>query len=249
MSLPIIRGASQALYPFVQTISFDTLVVRMQNGYEQRSARRPGLLRFEIPYGHLSQSQKNSVKAAVTSAKGQFDTGLTLTLGGTTYTGLSLDSDEFAGREYSNTRYEAPLKLSQTIAQSLSPGTAGTAFPALAGGFVYQLPATQRKSFQTTATLARGAKYTYAEFAGGLAGYPTDGLMGWSIEEPRLSDADVDIRIAHFVANWGMAFSFSFTDEDGTTYTKARYAMDELRIQRNGTNESAISTRIEVTNN
>ena len=39
---------------------------------------------------------KNTLKAYAASAKGGFDTTGSLTIGATTYTNLSLDSDEFA---------------------------------------------------------------------------------------------------------------------------------------------------------
>jgi hypothetical protein len=214
-SLPVIVGNSAAIYPFTVDVVFRTMVGRFQNGAEQRSVAQPGgLLRFQIPYPALTQAQKNTVLSAVTAAKGQFGTNLTLTLGSTTYTGLSLDSDDFAATENFTLQYDAPLKVSQTITQNLSPGTAGQPFPTLANGAMGILPYTQRKMFQTIAQkVAAGLKYTTAEFAGGLTGYPVDGLFGWTLDERRLTDADLSTRMGHFIANWGRAFSFQFTDE------------------------------------
>lgn len=246
---PVVVLVPPLLYPFTQTISFRTVVGRFQNGAEQRSVAQPGgLVSFELPYQKLIQAQKDALKLAFTAAAGQFSTTVSLTLGATTYTNLSYDSDEFAATESKTTQYNAPLKLSQAITQTLSPGTAGLAFPALANGAMGILPYTQRKSFQTVATkLAAGPKWTTPEFAGGFAGYPTDGLMGWVLDEHMLTDADLATRIAHFVANWGRAFAFPFTDEDLVTYSKAHYSSDTLTIRYNDVNDSDVKTAIEVT--
>jgi hypothetical protein len=214
MSLPVIRGTSAALYPYTMTISFATEVVQMQNGKQQRWVKRPVLVRFEVPYAALTQAQKNTVLAAVTSAKGQFDTTLSLTVGATTYTNLSLDSDDFTARESKTTQYEAPLKLSQVVGQNLSPGTAGQTFPALANGALCVLPYTQGKRFQTVATMTPGGtKQTYTEWGASLTGYPSNGLKFWELEESKLSDVDIATRIAHFIANWGRCFIFPVIDE------------------------------------
>jgi hypothetical protein len=257
LSLPVVRGASAALYPFTMIISFLTVVSRFQNGAESRQIRTPGaLIQFEIPYAKLNRAQKDTVKTAVTTAQGQARTDLTLTLGSTTYTGLSLDSDEFTGTENETLLYDAPLRLSQVVTQNLAPGTPGLPFPTLANGCMGILPYTQRKIFQTVATkVSTGPKYTTPEFGSGLTGYPTDGLMGWILDERQLSDTDLETRQAHFIANWGRAFGFPFSDEDSTTYSTANangcphYSTDSLSFRYNGPNNSDVKIGIELTNN
>jgi hypothetical protein len=247
VSLPIIRGVSQALYPFTQRIAFRTIVGQWQNGTQQRSVAQPGaLIAFELPYANLSQAEKNTVKAAVDAAAGQSNTTLSVTFGGgVTFTNLSLDSDEFAGTESKTTQYAAPLKVSQVLTQNLFPGSPGAAFPALANGAMSVLPYTQTKRYQTVATkLAAGPKWTTPEFAGAFANYPTDGLMAWTLDERGLTDADRDTRIAHFLANWGACYTFTFVDEDSTSHPKTRYASDTLVIRYNDVNNSDI--RIEL---
>lgn len=250
MSLPVIRGTSAALYPFTATYSFLTLVGEMQNGYQQRSVKRQGIVRFELPYAKMTQSQKNTIKAAVTSAKGQFDTTLSLVLGATTYTNLSLDADDFEAVESVTKQYNAPLRLTQTIPQGITIGIPTSPFPALSNGTMGVLPFTQGKRFQSIVTkMEAGPKYTFAEFGGGLAGYPTDGLMHWSFDESMLSDTDTAIRVNHFCNNYGKAYKFPFTDEDGNVYTAAHYATDELVVQYMGVNNSRLKVSLEVTNN
>lgn len=250
MALPVIRGTSAALYPFTQTYSFLTLVGEMQNSYQQRSIKRFGLVKFEIPYPALTQAQKNTVKDAVRTAKGQFATTLTLTLGGITYTNLSLDSDTFEAVESITTQYSAPLKLSQVIPQGLSPGTSGTAFPTLANGAMGILPYTQGIRFQSIVTkMEAGPKQIFSEFAGGLTGYPSDGLRYFRFDESHLSDADLATRVAHFVANFGRGKTFAFVDEDAVTYSACHYSMDDLVVNVAGVNNSSLKISIEATNN
>jgi hypothetical protein len=61
--------------------------------------------------------------------------------------------------------------------------------------------------------------------------------------------------VAHFIANWGRAFSFPFNDEDGTTYSHAigngspHYSADSMSIRYNGVNDSDVKIAIELTNN
>lgn len=217
--LPVIRGVSAANYPFDMTIGFLTGVGPWQNGEQQRWIRQPGgLVKVAIPYAQLTQAQKNTVKAAFTSAAGRYEQNLEISLpfGGSlaTFLNFGIDADEWAATEAKTTQYGGPLRLTQSITQSLSPGSPGGAFPTLANGTIGILPYVQKKRFQTVAQkVEAGPIYTFAEFAGGLSGYPKDGLMAWEFNMQLASDADVVTLAAHFIANWGMAYSFLFKDE------------------------------------
>jgi hypothetical protein len=189
-------------------------------------------------------ADKNALRAAFTSAKGQFATNLSATPG-TEFDYLSFDSDEFKAVEQKTTQYGIQWVLTQTLPQNLSPGASGGAYPTLSTGAIGQLPYTQRKRFQTVVSAVEaGPKYTYAQFAGGLSNFPTDGLMAWDFNETQLTDAEVNTKVAHFLANWGNCFPFTFTDEDGTTYPNVYYATSELTIVRAGVNQSSIKTSL-----
>lgn len=244
-ALPVTRGASAALYPFTLLISFNTLVVPLQNGSEKRSIRRPALAAFELKYGAFTRTQKNTFFAAYSSAKGRFDSGLTLTLGSTTFSDLAFADDELVFTESEALQYGGNIRLIQTKAGSWTPGTAGTAFPTLANGAICQLPYSQRKRFQTMAAqMEAGPQYAYAEFGGGLTGFPSGPLMAWDFDERTLSDADLATRIQHFINNWGRGNTFSFTDEDSTVYSKVRYASDSMVVQYNSFNSSSVKTSL-----
>jgi hypothetical protein len=250
MALPVIRGTSAANYPFTMTLSFLTGIGQWQNGAQQRWIRQPGArVKFSLPYAPLVQADKNTVRSAITSAKGRFDNTLSLTLGATTYTNLGLDDDEWIATEVQPTMYSAPVKLTQAIAQNLSPGSPGGAFPTLANGSIGILPYSQKKRFQTVQQrVDAGPSYNYAEFAGGLSGFPVDGLFAWEFSADQMRDSDVATIIAHFLANYGRAFSFTFTDEDGTAYTKAHYASDDLTITYRQVNDASVRIQLEATN-
>lgn len=253
MALPVIRGSSAANYPFTMTFSYLTGISQWQSGSQQRWIRIPSaIVSVELPYSNLTKTQKDSVKSAVSSAKGRFDNTLQISLpfSGSlaTFFNFGLDSDEWTATEGRTTIYGGPVKLTQSITQSLSPGSPGGAFPSLASAPGI-LPYLQKKRYQTVAQkVEAGPNYTYAEFTGGLANYPTDGLMAWEWQESMLSDADAVTRIAHFVANYGRAFGFSFTDpDDGTTYTKTHYASDDLAVTFRGVNDASMRIALEAT--
>lgn len=245
--LPVVRGPSTALYPFTQTYSCLTGISDSQAAKATRWPRDYPLVRFEFPYNPVTQAQKNTLKGAFSSAKGQFtggsgSAGLTAATD-ITYTDLSFDDDEFAAVEQVSTQYGVRWRLSQTLPQNLAPGASGGAYPLLAIGAMSLLPYTQKKRFQTVVSKVEGGpKYTYAEFGGGLTGYPTGGLMAWEVDEGALINSDVNTKVAHFLANWGNCYPFSFTDEDAVTYTNVYYASPELTIERLSFNQSSIKT-------
>lgn len=243
-ALPIIRGTSTALYPFTQTFISLTEQADGQNSAATRWVKGPPLVRFEFPYDQLVRADKNSLKTAFTSAKGQFSTDLQATVG-SAYNYLSMDADEFDAVEAQSTQYGVKWTLTQTLPQNLSPGTSGGAYPTLGNGAPCQLPYRQKKRFQTISNkLPSGPKYTYAEFGGGLTGFPTDGLMSWDFDERNLTDSEVNAKIAHFLANWGNCFPFTFTDEDSTTYSHVYYAQPQLSILRVAYNQASIKTSL-----
>jgi hypothetical protein len=242
--LPIIRGTSTALYPFTQTYVCLTGISDAQSGAPSRWVKGPPLVRFEFHYDPIRQGDKNTLKAAFASAKGQFATNLSATPA-TEYDYLSLDADEFSATEQKTTQYGIRWTLTQTLPQNWTPGASGAAFPALSTSAIAQLPYTQKKRWQTIVSkLAAGPKYTYAEYAGGLSNFPTDGLMAWEFSEGQLTDSEVTGKVAHFLANWGDCFPFQFTDEDGTIYSNVYYASPELTIVRAGVNQSSIKTAL-----
>lgn len=246
-SLPIIRGTSVALYPFTQTFRCFTLNSDGQNATAVRSVKAYPLVRFEFNYDLLSKTDKNTLKAAFESAKGQFSTDRYATIDGVQYNNLSFDSDEFQATETQSTIYGSKWTLTQAVSQDITTaaGASGAAYPQLSNGAPCQLPYVQKKRFQTTVSKVDcGAKYTFAQFAGGLSGFPTDGLMSWEFNESGLINSEVTAKINHFLANWGTCYPFTFTDENGVTYSHVYYGSDELSVVRHSYNMSSIRTSL-----
>ena len=243
--LPIIRGSSTALYPFRQTYHCLTGISDGQAATPARWVRGYPLVSFEFPYDPITQTQKDALRAALTSAKGQFATDRSATTD-VEYDYLSFDADEFSATEKTSTQYGVRWSLTQTLPQNWSPGASGGAFPVLGTGALCQLPYTQKRRFQTIVSrMPSGPKYVWAEFAGGLTGFPGAlGLMTWEFANSNLSDTEASALIAHFLANWGDCFPFTFTDEDTTTYPNVYYASPDLTIMRTGPNHNAVKVAL-----
>ena len=249
-ALPVIRGSSTALYPFTHTFMALTGKSDSQSANPVRWVRGFPLVRFDFPYDPIKQADKNSLRSAFASAKGQFTGGsgsaaLTATAD-ITYSDLSFDSDEFAATERITTQYGTRWSLTQTLPQNFSPGASGGAYPGLSTSAISLLPYTQKRRYQTIVSkVDAGPKYTYAEFGGGLSGFPgANGLMAWEFEENGLIDTEVTAKVNHWLANWGDCFPFSFTDEDTTNYSNVYYGSPELAITHTGPNQSSIRTSL-----
>ena len=240
-AFPITRGTSQALYPFTQTITFLTEVCSFVDGSQQRFVRRKGgaIVKFEFPYSKFSQAQKDTIKTAVIAAKGQQSTSFTVTLGGVTYTNLSLESDIFTATERVPTQYSMPITLKGITAQALT-ASGGGAFPTFSYGTTTQLPFDQGHVWNTQFKLSdSGRKLTYAFWSAQL--------QQWKVNYPNMVDADVPTLIQHFVWAQGRYQQFTFTDpEDSTAYTKAHYASDDLVIRYNNINSASVSMALET---
>jgi hypothetical protein len=242
--LPIIRGTSTALYPFTQTFITFTGVSDSQSANPVRWVQALPIVQFALPYKPVTLADKNTLRAAFVSAKGQFVSGGSGSLSVTTdieYDYLSFDDDEFGAAQPQAALYGTNWTLTQTLPQNLSPGTAGTAYPTI-GGHISKLPYTQKERFQTIVSKsAFGPKYTFAEFAGGLTNFPSTSLMGWEFDEV-LTDTEVATKVAHFLNNWGRFSPFQFTDEGPVTYSNVYYAADRFTIERLQFNQSRVKT-------
>jgi len=86
-TLPIIRGTSTALYPFSQTYVCLTGISDGQAATPTRWVRGFPLVRFEFPYNPIHQADKNTLRAAFSSAKGAFT-------GGSGSAGLTATTDQ-----------------------------------------------------------------------------------------------------------------------------------------------------------
>ncbi len=247
-AIPAVRGTAQALYPVTRIVEFDTAIEMGANATERRHKRRQVLNRFILPYSRIDSTDLATMRAAMASAKGQYDTTLTLTLGSTTYSNLTMEDDRFTVTEEDETRTTVAfgLKLRQTANRGNAAPSWSSSFPAMACGAVTQLPYSRTDRHSTIkADQASGPRYSYSLYGGGLSGFPTGALHTWELNFPAISDADLATIENHFRAAWGRYRAFSFTDPDtAVTYSKCRYDSDVMEIRHIQPNLSSTVLRI-----
>lgn len=118
----------------------------------------------------------------------------------------------------------------------------GNPFPTINNGCLGGYPFKSRQRFKSIVSkMESGPKFTFAEFAGTLANFPTGPLKGWEFTDSWLTDADAARIIAHFIANWGNLYPFPFTDEDATVNQNVYYASPTLSVTREFVNHVKIT--------
>jgi hypothetical protein len=254
--LPGLRGTTiQALYPFKRTVRYLTDVVAFQDGSEQRSKGGGPWNSFELDFNRLSQTDKDAIKTHVNSAKGAFDSTLSITLdntayggGAVTYANLGIEDDAWDSTERVNTQYTTKLRLRQTVPQPVTDivPSIPPAYPLLANGAAVMLPYTVTRRFSTLRNdQPAGPRYSFANWGGGLTAMPTGALMSWGLEYSLMGDADVATIEAWFHWAWGRWGGFTFVDaEDGVSHPKVRFDMDSLEIRYQDVNQTVVSTKL-----
>lgn len=259
-SLPLVRGAVQALYPVTRRVEFLTDIAVHLNGTEQRFKRRPPLTRFVLPYTRINFADTLAIQTFFEAQRGTAFSDWSFTLGSTTYNGLTFEDDTFTKREDAGmqTTYSFTLRARQTQNPGVIAGDAGAAFPKLSSGLRAMLPYTQTRRFAVLLNdNPLGPRYSWAFYGGGLgpslvqpniAPFPTGALHAWELNYPVITDADLATIETHFRNQWGAWGLFSLTDpDDGTVYPRCRYDMDQLVVSHNGPNQSSVTLRIQET--
>ncbi len=246
MSYPLVFTTETVLKPFKRTASYLTMVQQFQNGTEQRCPVRNCLMHFELPYPKLVLADKNAFKSFIASTKGQMSVSTSLTIGGVTYSDLTVTTDVFQAVENVTTQYGLTIPMRQIKPQTVTAATPGgtPAFPTLSGS-IGMRPFTQAQRYVTIAAdNSTGMRYTWGYFGTGLSGFPTRGLMAWNIQYSMLTDAQLDTLEQWFHWAMGRFKAFQFTDEDGTVYPNVRFDMDDFEIQYNSFNDSRVMVKL-----
>lgn len=229
LNLPILRNTTgtlnaQVLYPFVRVASCLTTVTQFQNAAEQRSVERPPLYGFQIPMSSLLAADKRAWLNFHVSAVGRQHTDLALSLGGTTYSNLTLLSDLLDVIQKDAVVYDQTASLRQVAAVNFStytPPTPGAFYPNLKFGlaspsqFSSELPFRQSSNFLTSVgDSPYGPRYTFSWYNPGspLAGFPSTYLRSWVLSYPLLTDVDMATIETQFLGCQGRYKLFNFTD-------------------------------------
>lgn len=229
LPLPILRNTTgtlnaQVLYPFVRVTSCLTTVTTFQNASEQRSVERPPLYGFQIPMSSMLAVDKLAWLNFHVSAVGRAHTDLTLSLGGTTYSNLTLLSDLLDAVQKDAVIYDQVASLRQVAAvnfSSYTPPTPAVIYPNLRFGLgspsssSTEIPFHQSSNFLTSVgDSPYGPRYTFSWYNPGspLSGFPSTYLRSWKLSYPLLTDADVAIIENQFLGCQGRYSLFNFTD-------------------------------------
>lgn len=249
--LPILRNTSgtlnaQALYPFVRSVRFVTTVNTFMNGSEQRWPNTGAFYDFSLPMTALNQTDKNNWVSFFAGQRGRFNQNLTITIGATTYSNLTLLSDDLAFTNPSSLLFNQSVDLRQTNSYPYTPTTPGTQFPTFSFGAVAEQPFVQVEGFITSIDDSPyGPRYAYAWYDASLAGFPTSYLQSWKINFGLLSQADMDTLEAFFYSVQGEAVSFSFADPlSGSNIPHVRFDQDSLDIKYLTVNNLSTSVKL-----
>lgn len=251
--LPGVSGGGSRIfpahYPLQRSNTFNTGVIRFENGYEQRWCGNVNLNKFTLQYNHTHPTDRANLDAFVASCGGsgslfQFN----LQYGpeanaNQAYLNCMFMQDSFEWQETTEGMYDGQIQFQQfgtgpgtnyilnglmsvfpTV--GIPPGSTGYNPPGATTGF----PWSSRSTYMVDRIdLPSGRRSAYVKT--GLSGYPSRALKAWSLSFSALNDKDLGSIEAHFVIQSGQWGLFTFTDPtDGKTYNRVRYASDSLDI-------------------
>jgi len=241
--LPILRNTTgtlnaQALYPFTRVASCLTFVDQFDNGSEQRWAGRTPLFNFALSFNSLSATDKASWLTFQNTVLGRLATNLTITLGATTYSNLTMMSDDLVATTRLPLLYDQQISLRQVSNYPYTVPTVGSTFPQLAfgtgGGIaVAELPFSQANSaFTDINESVYGQRFGFGWYKTGKTNFPNVLLKSWKISYPLLTDADAATLENYFLGKQGRYATFTFVDPiDGSSNANVRFDMDDLAFR------------------
>ena len=239
-ALPILRGTTgtfnaQVLYPFTRSVRFRTTVNIFMNGSEQRWPNTPPLYDFDLSMNALTATDKALWLAFFSNAGqiGRYGTVGSITIGATTYSNLTLMSDDLSVTNPTSQLFNQSVSLRQVNGYPWTPPTVGTVFPTFSFGAVAEQPFTQVSTYLTSVNeSANGPRFSTPWYQNSLTNFPTGYLRSWKINFGLLSQTDITTLENFFVSVMGMASSFSFTDPlTGTPLSHVRFDQDSLDIK------------------
>lgn len=250
--LPTLRlTAQQALYPFVRNITFQTVVNQFAGAQEQRWPSRPPLFTFDMPMSTLAKADRDTWLSFFTARNGRFTQDLTLTLGSTTYSNLTLMSDDFGQVLKVALLFDQQVSLRQVRNGTWTPPAVGTTFPNLTGlGAVAEMPYTPTAVELTgISDNPSGPRFAFSYYGAALTNFPSAALHKITIEYPLLSDAGALDLENFFISVQGKAYTFDFPEPiSGTTLHNMRFDMDTLAMKYITKNQNSTKIVLVQTN-
>lgn len=252
--LPGVSGGGSRIfpahYPLQRSNTFNTGIIRFENGFEQRWCGNINLNKFTLQYNHTHPTDRANLDAFVAQCGGSggyFTFNLqygTEPNSNQSYLNCMFMQDSFEWQETAEGMYDGEIQFQQF---GSGPGTnyilngliglfptvgvpptyvGPTPGPGASTGF----PFASRSTYMVDRIdLPSGSRSAYVKT--GKAGFPSRALKAWSLTFSALNNKDLGTLEAHFVLQSGQWGLFTFVDPyDGKTYNRVRYAMDSMDI-------------------
>lgn len=250
--LPTLRSTvQQALYPFTRHITFLTEVMQFAGAQEQRWPTRPPLYMFDLPMSILVKSDRDTWLSFFTARNGRAARDITLTLGATTYSNLTLMADDLGQTVRSALLFDQKVSLRQVQNGTWTAPSPGTTFPTITDlGAVAEMPYTISPVVLTGVSDNEfGPRFVFQYYGAGLTNFPSGALQKVAIEYPLLTDAGALDLETFFTSVQGKAYTFDFVDPiSGTTYHNFRFDMDTLSMNYITKNQNSTKIVLVQTN-
>lgn len=241
--LPILRNTSgglsaSVLYPFTRLASCLTYVSEFETAAEQRWVGRVPLFAFALPFTSLNGTDKAAWLTFFNTVLGRLAQDITVTLGATTYSNLTLETDDLAVTTKIPLFYDQQLSLRQVRNYPWTIPTVGSTYPNLLFGAgsatkSSEMPFSQVNSaFTDVNDSPYGQRFAFGWYKTGKTNFPNVLLKSWKITYPVLSLVDAVTLENFFLGCQGRYKTFTFVDPvDGSSNSNVRFDQDSLAIK------------------
>lgn len=222
--------------PVVRTLAMPTRVVEFLDGSEQRWVEGDPLNAFALEFQNASAAEVTAVENWFASVKGAFDTTWSFTsVDGVTYPDMALEHDELPLVERAAARFGFSVKMRQVAPDGDYSATADPVYPALPNGVYTQRPFTRNTRFRTVRNdLDSGPRYARYEW-----GTPK---RAWICDYPVLTLAELEGRLAFFIAMRGRYRGFEFHDPElDDDFANCRFDTDQFVARALGAGQWAVT--------
>jgi len=217
-----------------RTVSAPVEIVTFQDGHEQRWPSAPILQAWNLTV-RCNSTDLASMLSFIDTVKGGYDSTWTFGFDGASYTNCVFDLDDYVlQRKALANLYEITLKIRQTR-QSLSMGSALTAWPTINGGVMTQYPYSETRKWATAkAAMSNGLQYAYSRWV-----YPK---RMWNLAYPVITATEAAALLTAFLQARGPWREFSLTDpRTGSTFSHCRLDSQSIQMTYNaGTMATAV---------
>lgn len=222
-TFPTLSTGSVAMYPVVKNLVVPARVIHFLDDTEQRWIAGAPLNRWTLAFSHLKWADVQTVQTFFNNQKGAFDSSWLFSIGGTSYSAMAFDQDDFSYTENSPSKFSLTLKIVQTKKSGTYATGLTPTYPSINGGVIVQFPFASGPAYLTT----RNDMYSGLRYAHYWRSSP---LFKWTLRYPNITDAECSTLFDFYASMMGQFQQFSFTDpETNVTHSKCRFGMASLQ--------------------